>query len=346
MNFYKQIEGGYRLTGKAKMGLTLGVLGALLQGCGPGAAGLSILGTGQSTFQGSLANNKVDILWVIDNSGTMLTKQQNLANGFDSFSTVFVNKGFDFRMAIVTSDTRAGPTGQAGQFQGTPKVITPQTPSFANTFKSNVVVGSFGDPNAKALDAIELALSNSLLTGANSDFLRSDSHLAVIIVSDADDNDSTATVNSVKTFLNNLKPDKFDVVSRTYKKNFTVSTVAVDTSNTSFATCPVPFENGLKFKQLSGDTNGSFASICEADFSAGLTNLSNRIAEAITEIPLAREPVPATIQVWFNGAAVANNDTNGWQYVAANQKIVFRGTAIPNDNTSISIAYLPKDIIR
>src|SRR3990167_2635009 len=79
---------------------------ATLAACGPKAANFSILPAGQGTYQGSNANNKVDILWVIDNSGSMLTKQQNLAAGFNSFSSLFVTKGFDFRMAIVTSDTR------------------------------------------------------------------------------------------------------------------------------------------------------------------------------------------------------------------------------------------------
>jgi hypothetical protein len=319
-----------------------------LTACGPKAADFSILPAGQATFQGSTANNKVDILWVVDNSGSMLTKQQNLANGFNSFSSVFVNKGFDFHMAIVTSDTRtAGGGGQNGEFQGAPTVISGTTPNFANVFKANVVVGQTGDPQAKELDAIQLSLSSSYLSGANTGFLRSDAHLAVIVLSDADDNDSTGTTANTLSFLQALKPDKFDVVSRTYKKNFTVSAVAVDNVNAAECAPLLPLiEEGVKFKSLITSTNGSLASICANDFSAGLSSISQRIAEAITEIPLAYVPNLATLTVTFNGSAVPNDATNGFTYSATGNKLVFHGTYIPQDNTSIQIGYIPNDIIR
>ena len=38
---------------------------------------------------------KIDILWVIDNSGSMDTSQQNVANNFQAFIDQFQAKGFD-----------------------------------------------------------------------------------------------------------------------------------------------------------------------------------------------------------------------------------------------------------
>lgn len=321
-------------------------LGLILGGCGPQALNFSILPSGTSAYQGSIANNKVDVLWVVDNSGSMLTKQQNLATSFDSFTQIFLNKNFDFHMSIITTDTRATPVGQAGEFQGAPTVITNNTPNFSNTFKANVVVGSFGDPAAKALDAIQLSLSAPLLAGANTGFLRSDAHLAVIVLSDADDDDSTATVAGTINFLGTLKPQIYDVVNRTYKNNFTVSAVVVDTGNPANAACPLPFEDGVKFKDIASQTGGSIASICEADFSSGLVNISQRIAEAITEIPLARVPQTSTIIVTFNGAVVPQNATNGWTYSSTGNKIVFHGNYIPFDQTNIDVNFIPNDIIR
>lgn len=328
--------------------------GLALTACGPKAASFSMLPAGQSTYQGSVANNKVDILWVIDNSGSMLTKQQNLASGFNSFSSVFVNKGFDFHMAIVTSDTRATTDtvtwpvgGQAGLFQGVPTVITGSTPNFAATFQANVVVGQGGYSGAKELDAIQMALSDPNLSGSNSGFIRNEAHLAIIELSDADDSDSTATTASTLSFLQGLKPDKYDVISRTYKKNFTVSAVGVDSLTDPDCAGLLPLiEVATKFKSLVSSTSGSFASICKADFSDGLSSISQRIAEAITEIPLARTPDTSTLQITFNGVSVPNDGTNGYTYVSSGNKIVFHGTWIPQDNTSISINYIPSDIIR
>lgn len=320
--------------------------GLVLHGCGPQATNFSILPDGTAVYQGNVASNKVDVLWVIDNSGSMLTKQQNLATSFDSFTNIFVTKNFDFNFAIVTTDTRATPVGQNGEFQGAPTVISASTPAFSATFKANVVVGSFGDPAAKALDAILLSLSPAKLAGANTGFLRSDAHLAVVVLSDADDNDSAASVANVVTFLDSLKPQVFDVVNRTYKRNYTANAVVVDTSNAANSACPLPWEDGVKFKQLAAATEGSITSICEADFSSGLTNISKSIAQAITQIPLRRVPLVETIVVKFNGSTVARDSSNGWTYLSSGNKIVFNGTAIPNNGTTINVDYIPADIIR
>ncbi len=322
-----------------------------LAACGPKAANFDILAAGQSTFQGSTANNKVDILWVIDNSGSMLTKQQNLANGFNSFSRVFVDKGFDFHMAIITSDMRTvGAGGQHGQFQGVPSVITNTTPNFATTFQSNVVVGNTGDSAAKELEAIQFALSAPNLNGVNAGFLRSDAHLAVIELSDADDDDSATdgyTTANTLSFLQALKPDVYDVINRTYKHNFTVSTVGVQSLTDPDCAPLLPLiEVATKFISLTSSTNGSFASICKNDFSSGLSTISQTIAQAITSIPLARVPDVSTLSVTFNGSAVPNDPTNGYSYISSSNTIVFNGSFIPVANTSIAINYIPNDIIR
>jgi len=345
--------------------LSLGVAG--LVGCGPQAGQFTILPTGQSTYQGSVANNKVDVLFVVDNSGTMQPKQDLLKTEFNSFASVFNSKGFDYRMAVVTTDT----TGELGKFQAQSpdggitmpiKVITSSTPNAVGHFNANVNVGIGGATSAaaKPLHAITLALSPALLASDNSGFLRSEAHLAIVIVSDADDSDSIfegTTPASTLTFLENLKPDVFDVISRTYKNNYTVSAVAVNDVNE--ADCliqydytgdavadPVPYENGDKYKTLITATNGSLASICATNFSSGLSQISQRIAEAITEIPLARVPNQSTISVTFNGNNVPNSPTNGWTYSSNGNKIVFHGNYIPSDNTTIGINYTPNDIIR
>lgn len=360
MNFYKQKQKLEKLA-TATCLLSLGLVG-----CGPQAGDFSILGASQSTYQGSVANNKVDVLFVVDNSGTMEPKQNLLKTEFASFANVFINKDFDYHIAVVTTDT----TGELGKFQGTSpggglpvvKVIDKNTSSPVSYFSANIGVGIGGATSAQAkpLYAINLSMSPTLRASDNAGFLRSDAHLAVVIVSDADDSDSVTEgvgTAEVLTFLQNLKPDKFDVITRTYKKNFTVSAVAVNDVNE--AACqvqydytgdsvvdPVPYENGDKYKTLINATNGSLASICATNFSSGLTQISQRIAEAITEIPLAREPDESTIQITFNGVLVANDSTNGWTYSSSGTKVVFHGTAIPSDNTTIGINYTPKDIIR
>ena len=47
---------------------------------------------------------EVDILFVVDNSGSMSSNQTNLKNNFGDFMSVFVSTGVDYHIAIITTD--------------------------------------------------------------------------------------------------------------------------------------------------------------------------------------------------------------------------------------------------
>lgn len=85
------------------------VLGASLVafnvGCGSDESSFSIL-PDSDVFQQSTSNlnNKIDIVWMVDGSGTMANHQTNLANNFNAFISGFVSKGFDFNMVVASTD--------------------------------------------------------------------------------------------------------------------------------------------------------------------------------------------------------------------------------------------------
>src|SRR5258706_8323439 len=65
------------------------------------------------------AASRIDVLWVIDNSGSMAPRQENLAKNAQSFMDVFAKSGVDYRIAITTTDIFK----ERGQFVGTPKIL-------------------------------------------------------------------------------------------------------------------------------------------------------------------------------------------------------------------------------
>src|SRR6476661_1030667 len=67
------------------------------------------------------AASKIDVLWVVDNSGSMAPRQQNLARNFSSFIDVFTKNSINFRIAVTTTDIFKS----AGEFRGNPSVIGP-----------------------------------------------------------------------------------------------------------------------------------------------------------------------------------------------------------------------------
>jgi hypothetical protein len=173
----------------------------LLSGCGGSGTSYSILGTGQSFTQSTSAfNNQLDILWVVDNSGSMAPLQTNMTTNFQSFISNFQTLGYDFRMAVTSTDAykanksfvqysaaNAGLSlfqdGGNGTATSGVFVIIPSTPNLDTVFLDNATTGINGSGDERAFSSMVTTMNNP----ANPAFLRSTSFFAVIILSDEDD---------------------------------------------------------------------------------------------------------------------------------------------------------------
>src|SRR4051812_44958689 len=70
---------------------------------------------GQSFQQNSSSfTNQLDVLWVVDNSASMKPLQTNMTNNFGSFISSFQTQGWDFKMAVTTSDAYLADTALNG----------------------------------------------------------------------------------------------------------------------------------------------------------------------------------------------------------------------------------------
>jgi hypothetical protein len=180
------------------------ILLLMLIGCGKGVE-FKIAGTSQSfTQSGNVIKNNIDILWVVDNSGSMGPLQANLTSNFNSFISNFQAQGYDFHMAVTTTDVYKS----EANFLNTPSlakfedgigavptgvfVIMPTTPNLDATFVNNATTGINGSGDERAFSSMRDALGSPL----NAGFLRSDSFLAIIILSDEDDFSSSARVEN------------------------------------------------------------------------------------------------------------------------------------------------------
>ena len=161
-----------------------------------------------------LSVRKVDILWVVDSSGSMAPKQARLAANFFGFISQLVNANppIDFHIGVVSTDTddpavRGGlrPWSQGG-LAGSYIACTPQvgggllcntspasvdggTSSATAAFNQMSNVGTSGSAHERGLYAAYLALTNpaNISTPTDARFIRPDAALYVVVVSDEDD---------------------------------------------------------------------------------------------------------------------------------------------------------------
>jgi hypothetical protein len=144
---------------------------------------------------------KTDILFVIDDSGSMSEEQANLKANLATFIQALKTSPIanDFQIGVTTTSV-TGFTGTAmtgvgdhGALiadvpAGTPAVLAGDRADLVNEFGQRVIVGTSGSGKEQPFRAMELALSDpTLLGGANAGFLRAGSRLAVVFLSDEDD---------------------------------------------------------------------------------------------------------------------------------------------------------------
>jgi hypothetical protein len=139
------------------------------------------------TFVVADIEGKVDILFVVDDSGSMFDDQQILAANFESFiQAAAANGASDFHIGITSTDLLSE-GALAGRFTGSPAVLTNSTPNLVGSFAERAVLGSDGAGLELGLDAMRLALSEPLASSTNAGFHRAEAALSIIIVSDEDD---------------------------------------------------------------------------------------------------------------------------------------------------------------
>lgn len=284
-------------------------------------------------------NKQVDVLWVIDTSGSMAARQAALAAQMPIFIDGLNATGLDYQIGVTTMDmSGSGARGKLVAQTGTPLVLTKTTPNLTNILAGRVQAGETGSPTERGREAMMAALDLSGAGKSNAGFLRQDSLLNVIFLSDESDK-SDNNVNYV-TLLDVLKP-VLPLGDRSWVAHF----IGVTPTDASCQSAQWGFSSpGTQYIALATASGGSSESICGADFRSALTNVKSRVLEMLTEFPLDRKPNEATIKVVVDGVVVAKNDTNGWTYRASVNSIRFHGTAIPKAGARIAVTFDPEGL--
>lgn len=346
-----------------------------LSACDKSGGGISILAA-EENFKVSVNTQPrpIDILWVVDNSGSMNSSQTNLANNFGSFIQDFITLNYDFRMAVTTSDTwynqyssnaffsprwrtgnRAdlynpnfnpqGPATNSGVF-----VMNRNTPNLATVFQTNVRVGTQGNGDERAL----ASMIRSLNHGANSDFRRNGAFLSVIIVSDEEDF-STNNSNLNESYSNpNLIPvstfvSQLDTITGSTADNrrdkYQVSAIYIRDTNCLNQLGDSSQKISQRYGEIADITGGSKNSLCDS-FNTVLDNIKNSVLAAAAVFALERTPVAGSIVVKIDGATIPEGSTT-WAYEADKNQIRFaEGLARTiSADSNISITYDPTSLL-
>ena len=310
--------------------------------CNNKSTSFSLPSTNENFGQAVVYNNKVDILFVIDNSKSMTQHQQRLSAGIPDMISALNKLRMDYHVAVTTTTmtTNSADYPMTRQIVGSPKYLTSANISL---LANRIIAGESGSDNERGLDALAFATGSYAASQAPG-FLRSDAFFSVIILGDEDDSSSefgNGSSDDFINYMNNFKPD-FKEGGRAWVANF-IGTLTNQSCDNLGGTPSI----GTKYIKLVDASNGVKASICSADLASAVSNIKARIVEIITAFRLKDIPNKDTIKVSVGGVAIVEDAVNGWTLekevtgMKAVYLIKFHGTAIPAADQHINVDYTP-----
>jgi hypothetical protein len=265
----------------------------------PKRADGAVLGSNDKTEDDS-ACKKMDLVFIVDDSGSMDQEQANLTANFPKFIEVlnkFTTKGgapIDYRIAatatgvsLTTTQELFGftlpgqtQTGDNGKFRTSKGMSRPWLErgdaNLASTFSSIATVGTDGPSWEMPLQASRLALRERL-KDANSGFVRDDALLGIVYLTDEDD--CSVAASSIKVSGTQTCGDVSEDVANYVKffddlkqgrDRWATAVIAGQTNCHSSFGDAADATRLKKFVSQVGKT-AVFSSICDGDLSVALT---------------------------------------------------------------------------
>lgn len=276
---------------------------------------------------------KVDILFVVDDSGSMGSHHRNLATNIDLFTNAMEkNKFLDYHIGVVSTSTDK--PALAGVLRGQPNFVTRTTDMGTQLIAKNIVdLGTSGDYIERMADPIYMALGPGSDT-LNPGFLRSEAFLVVILITDAEDQSDMVTSYKVYDTLLRAKagdenkvlgygvlsyPDLFGdrcssdgdgkpVINEMFMSLFSNAHNSKVSDNT-----PPPLPS-------SRNVLTNIFSLCDANYGQKLANIGEDIRIRVSQtLPLPRLPVRGTLKLMYGSNFV---DSKWYKYDPTTQSVL------------------------
>lgn len=280
-------------------------------------------------------SQKVDFLWVVDDSCSMQSSQTAVANAGALFSQKLMAAGLDFRVAAVT-------TGWfPSSYQGSIRDWTTNLTTMQSWFSGGGAFGTNGDASEQGFAGTQTFMNRQGSPMASSTF-RTDAQGHLIFLTDTLEQ-SSITAAAMQTYLMTRIP---------------LRVVAHGIICPENGSCGDSQEgNPGKYHSLIRATGGVLGNIMvfnptaptpaqQAQQQATIDAILNAVIGG-TGTQLQRPPISATIKVAIattrgqcNTADVPRDRTNGWDIDPATRRIVFFGNCIPSAaGVQVAVSY-------
>ncbi len=252
----------------------------------------------------------VDIIWIIDNSGSMMPFQNLLGLNMGDFHDGVLIYSPDFQMAFITTDS---PIFVAAPIDGRTHL------PIDNAIATIDSIGATGSGWEKGLQMLE----DCMLSSECTNWMRPDAKLIAIFLSDEPDHSNRTPISFINSF-DAIKPGAFVPFA-----------IIGDPPQGCPAQTGWNTQAGWGYYDVVQHYASQWFSICDEDWGAQLESLAQTISvKTIFELGSA-DPHVDTFRVWINGQLMES----GWSYDESINSVVFEFDEAPEPGDTIEIGY-------
>lgn len=280
-----------------------------------------------------VGNSEIDIIWVIDNSGSMGDEQQDVIDNTKLFMQEFTkNSWIRWKMGLISTDEDEDP--YLGFAKGDEFYYN--DPDTVGRFQKAVArLGTSGSVTEKSFTPI----MNSIKRYPG--FLRPGAALAMILVTDANEQSSdywTSTTVTPQDFLDFIELQKKTLdTSKVYGVFGSEDFGCHDGEGWNYS--------GSRYESVIVPLGGVTYPICSPDFGMNLANLGKDIVKLANypKLLLKVRPNPKTIRVLYHGDELKGGlpkDGGLWTYDYYTNTIIFYSLDFSQDeNDSVEVVF-------
>ena len=290
---------------------------------------------------GTIASLPVaDIIWVVDESGSMSDDRQNIVNNANNFFSRALSSGLDFRMGVTGVCSPSG-SYKAAVGKLCSKVASSSTddggadrfllPTESSIFSSciNNPPGYEGGSEYGLTNAREAVKKHLPRSGGMPDKVRPDAKLVIIMVTDETPEEckaagittegySQCNPGNLAAMMSFIKPD-LDLFSGVTDPE----AAAMDPLLGGVCSNSCGAEVAHPYIELAQALGGQIGDVCQKDLGNTLQVIIDSIIGAASPVKLEHVPISASLAVALDGLEVARSRNNGFDYRSASNSLVF-----------------------
>ena len=226
-------------------------------------------------------HSKVDLLFVVDDTGSMAEEQAALSEAFAALVETVDGLGLAYQIGVVTT---AATGDRAGVLQGDPWIVTAGSKDPVGDLAQAVDVGTDGVEEA-GLGAMVQALSEPLVSDENRGFRRADAALHVVVLSDDDDDSEVLLGEDVVAEATAFLEEQAATTGLEAQLSAVVGDVPGGCRGPGGEAFP-----GTRYAAVAANTGGTVGSICEGSLDAVVEAIAELSAHYPTAFELQAEP--------------------------------------------------------